>query len=71
MEAANRDKGKRRIRWQEESGVLCGNSGHRLEARLARLLGPDSGAQGSGQDGPAVLCVRKGMLGGPQTLTTL
>ena len=64
MEAANRDKGKRRIRWQEESGVLCGNSGHRLEARLARLLGPDSGAQGSGQDGPAVLC-EEGDVGRP------
>lgn len=70
-EAANRDKGKRRKRWHEESGVLCGNGGHRLEAHLAQVClvltvghrGLDRMAQ--------LFCVRKAMSGGPQTLTTL
>ena len=70
-EAANRDKGTRRIRWQKESGVLCGNGGHRLEACLAQVRLVLTVGHGGLDRTAQLFCVRKGMLGGPQTLTTL
>ena len=70
-EAADRDKGKRRMRWQEESGVSCRNGGHRLEARLAQVsLVLTVGHRGLDRM-VQLFCVRTGMSGGPQTLTTL